>query len=356
MMFRHAPPSVTPAPVAPAPPAIHPRAALFGADEAAPALPVCDHYAGVEVRMRKSLELQGQLGPVFDVTLDAEDGAPVGGETEHILLINELINSPHNLYNRVGARVQAVDHPCFDEMIDQLVKGAGERVAYIMLPKPRGLSDLERGVTAIDAAARRHGLARTIPVHALIETHGALREVNALAAHPRIESLSFGLMDFVSEHRGAIPQTGMSVKGQFEHPLVVRAKLEIAAACHGWGKTPSHCVVTEFKHRAALEEAATKACRQLGYTRMWSIHPDQILTIVEAFAPTVAEIDHAVEILLAAQAANWAPIRHRHAGTDTLHDRASYRYFWHVLERAHRTSVTGGDQLPAEIRTAFFSH
>jgi citrate lyase subunit beta/citryl-CoA lyase len=37
-------------------------------------------------------------------------------------------------------------------------------------------------------------------------------------------------------------------QGQFEHPLVVRAKLEIAAACHAHGKVPSHCVVTEFKN------------------------------------------------------------------------------------------------------------
>ena len=100
--------------------------------------------------------------------------------------------------------------------------------------------------------------------------------------------------------------------------------------------------------------AATRACRELGYTRMWSIHPDQIRPIVEAFSPTVAEVDHAVEILLAAQAADWAPIRHLHAGQDTLHDRASYRYFWHVLERAHRTSVAGGEQLPGEVRRAFF--
>ena len=54
---------------------MHPRDALFEAQEQLPALPVCDHYAGVEVRMRKSLELQAELGPVFDVTLDAEDGA-----------------------------------------------------------------------------------------------------------------------------------------------------------------------------------------------------------------------------------------------------------------------------------------
>lgn len=172
----------------------------------------------------------------------------------------------------------------------------------------------------------------------------------ALAAHPRIESLSFGLMDFVSDHRGAIPQSGMSVKGQFEHPLVMRAKLEISAACHGWGKVPSHCVVTEFKHLSALEAAATQACRQLGYTRMWSIHPDQIRTIVDAFSPTTAEVDQAAEILLAAQAAGWGPIRHRHHGQDTLHDRASFRYFWHVLERAHRTGP-----LPAEIERRFFA-
>ena len=52
-----------------------PREALFDANDVAPALPVCDHYSGVEARMRKSLALQAELGPVFDVTLDCEDGA-----------------------------------------------------------------------------------------------------------------------------------------------------------------------------------------------------------------------------------------------------------------------------------------
>jgi citrate lyase subunit beta/citryl-CoA lyase len=231
-----------------------------------------------------------------------------------------------------------------------VVGSAGARVAYLMIPKPRGLADLQRAADAVDAASRRAGLARTIPLQALVETHGALREVQALAAHPRIESLSFGLMDFVSAHRGAIPASAMGVAGQFEHPLVLRAKLEIAAACHAFGKTPSHCVVTEFKDEKALQAAAETAARKLGYTRMWSIHPAQVRVIVDAFAPSTAEVDLAVEILMAAQAAGWAPIRHR----DTLHDRASYRYFWQLLQRAHQTSYAGGAQLPAEVRQAFF--
>jgi citrate lyase subunit beta/citryl-CoA lyase len=329
---------------------VHPRDALFGAGEASPLLPVCDHYAGVEVRMRKSLELQHELGPVFDVTLDAEDGAPVGGEHEHAALIADLVLGPDNRFGRVGARLPAVDHAAFEAVAQTIVGRAGARLAYLMIPKVRGVADLQRAADTVDTLARAAGHTRTIPLHALVETHGALREVQALAAHPRIESLSFGLMDFVSEHRGAIPQSAMSVTGQFEHPLVVRAKLEISAACHGANKTPSHCVVTEFKHARALQEAATKAARQFGYTRMWSIHPSQVRPIVEAFAPTVAEIDLAIEILSAAQAADWAPIRH----ADTLHDRASYRYFWHVVERAHRTSMAGGAQLPGEIREAWF--
>jgi len=330
---------------------VHPRDALFEPSQPAPVpLPVCDHYAGVEVRMRKSLELQAELGPVFDVTLDGEDGAPVGGEIEHAHLMAELVGSAANRYGRVGVRLQAVDHPRFEEVVDLLVGRVGGRLPYLMLPKPRGVADLDRAAACIDAASAHHSLLRPIPLHALVETHGALREVQALAAHPRIESLSFGLMDFVSAHRGAIPLSAMGAAGQFDHPLVVRAKLEIASACHAHGKTPSHCVVTEFTDQRALEAAVHMAKDLLGYTRMWSIHPSQVRTIVQAFEPTAAETEQASEILLAAQAAQWAPIRHR----DTLHDRASYRYFWHVLERAHRTAQGDGATLPAEVRYAFF--
>jgi citrate lyase subunit beta/citryl-CoA lyase len=127
---------------------------------------------------------------------------------------------------------------------------------------------------------------------------------------------------------------------------VRRAKLEIAAACHAAAKVPSHSVVTEFRHIKEILAAATRAAHEFGYTRMWSIHPAQIRPIVEAFAPTVAELDEAIELIHEAQAANWAPIRHR----DTLHDRASYRYFWQVIERARRT----GQPIPAESARAWF--
>ena len=325
----------------------HPAAVLLGAQGGALALPVCDHYSGVEVRMRKSLQLQAEMAAefgacVFDVTLDCEDGAPVGGEAEHAALVSELALAAAP-GARVAVRVHAVDHPAFEADVATVVGRAGHRWCHVMVPKVESLSDVERAVVAIDAASGQPG---RLPLHVLVESPAAVHRAFDIAAHPRVQSISFGLMDFVSAHGGAIPSSGMGVDGQFSHPLVLRAKLDIASACHAHGKVPSHCVVTEFKDAQALRQAATVAARQLGYTRMWSIHPDQIRPILEAFAPSQDEIDRAADIISRAHAAQWAPLSHG----GQLHDRASYRYFWQVLERAHRT----GRPMPASV-AAFFA-
>ncbi len=148
--------------------------------------------------MSKSLQLQAELGPVFDVTLDNEDGAPVGGEVDHAHLIASLLAGPDNRFGRVGVRLLPVEHPRFEDVARVvLAQGQGsdpskdhrKRPAYLMLPKPEGLADVQRAALAIDALGGGE-----IPLHALVETHGALRDVMALAAHPRIESLSFGFM------------------------------------------------------------------------------------------------------------------------------------------------------------------
>jgi citrate lyase subunit beta / citryl-CoA lyase len=348
----------------------HPRDVLLGAQAAAIRLPVCDHYSGVETRMRKSLQLQADLcdelgACVFDVTLDCEDGAPVGGEKDHANMVVALANAAQaapdlrakNITRRVGVRVHAVGHAAFEGDVETIVGQAGAALSYLMVPKVESLADVERAVAFVGAAARGAGVAPP-PLHVLIESAAAVHQAFAIAAHPWVESISFGLMDFVSSHGGAIPAAAMGVEragvtahnvglDQFHHPLVVRAKVEIASACHAFGKVPSHCVVTEFRELQALRRAAQTASRALGYTRMWSIHPDQIRTIVEAFAPAADEVAQAAEIVAAAQAQSWAPMAHH----GVLHDRASYRYFWQVLERAHRT----GRSLPAEVRGFFFN-
>jgi citrate lyase subunit beta / citryl-CoA lyase len=294
--------------------------------------------------MRKSLQLQADMAQefgacVFDVTLDCEDGAPVGGEADHAALVLSLLQkvSPGC---RVGVRLHAVDHAVFQADVSMLLGHPLAKPAFAMLPKVDTPAQLAQAVAAVDAAG-----ATSVPIHVLLESPLAIHHAFDIAAHPRVESLSFGLMDFVSAHGGGIPSWAMGVDGQFTHPLVVRAKLALASAAHAFGKVPSHCVVTEFRDTAALRDAARKARSEMGYTRMWSIHPDQIRTIVDVFAPTLGEIDQAAHIIEQAARHDWAPTQ----VAGTLHDRASYRFYWQILERAHQT----GRSLPAEVAHYF---
>ena len=323
---------------------VHPRDVLLGAQAQTGFLPVCDHYSGVEARMRKSLQLQADMTQefgtcVFDVTLDCEDGAPVGLESQHAALVASLAVGAAS-GARVAARVHAVDHPAFANDVATIAGEAGHRLCHIMIPKVESVDDVLLAERALERAS-----AADVPLHVLIESPAAVQRAFEIAAHPRVQSLSFGLMDFVSAHGGAIPAQAMTSAGQFTHPLVVRAKLEIASACHAHGKVPSHCVVTEFANLPALQGAASRASRELGYTRMWSIHPAQIRAILQAFAPQQDDIDTASRIIAAAALADWAPI----SDDGVLHDRASYRFYWQILERAHST----GRALPSAVRQWF---
>lgn len=294
--------------------------------------------------MRKSLQLQAEMIEefgtcVFDATLDCEDGAPVGGEADHAAMVVALVALAGNKA-RVAVRVHPVDHPAFEADVATIAGKVGDRLSHIMVPKVESVEDVMKVVNALSSAGADH-----LPIHALIESPAAVHRSFDIAAHPRVQSLSFGLLDFVSSHGGAIPAFGMSSQGQFAHPLVVRAKLEIASACHANSKTPSHGVVTEFNDAGAMTMAARRAYHEFGYTRMWSIHPNQIRPILLAFAPTEGEIENATKIIAAAAREDWAPISFE----NQLHDRASFRYFWQVLERAHQT----GRVLPAESQIYF---
>ena len=322
----------------------HPSELLLGAQAAIDVLPVCDHYSGLQARMEKSLCLQAELTDefgacMFDVTLDCEDGAPVGGETDHAEMVIALALQATRLA-RVAVRVHPVGHSKFDAEMTSIAGRAAHKLTHVMIPKVESVADVERAVAVIDAAG-----ARTLPLHVLIESPAAVHRAFDIAAHPRVQSLSFGLMDFVSSHGGAIGSDAMTSQGQFIHPIVVRAKLAIASACHAHGKTPSHCVVTEFRDVKALSQAAERAAKEFAYTRMWSIHPDQIRPILAAFAPSEAELDKAILIIEKGRTSDWAPI----SVDGQLHDRASYRYFWQILNRAHRT----GCPLPPEAQRYF---
>ena len=325
----------------------HPSQVLFAGEKPFPVIPVVDHYAGSEKLIVKALQLQNELGPIFDITCDCEDGAHASADREHAEMVAAIIAGDTNRHDRVGVRIYDIRHPHWQQDIEIIVSRAGKRLPFLTLPKVGGSEDVRVLVNELQRVADAAGVERRIPVHVLIETHGALREIWEIAALPAVESLDFGLMDFVSGHHGAIPGSAMKSPGQFEHPLVVRAKAEIAAAALANGVVPTHNVTTELRVIDSIRDDARRARNEFGFLRMWSIHPNQIVPIVEAMRPDFSEVATASEILISAQDCNWGPIQH----DGRLHDRASYRYYWELLARAQAT----GMPLPDAARQRFFA-
>jgi len=327
--------------------AIHPNQALFGGEKPFPIIPSCEHFAGSEKLILKALSLQDSLGPIFDITCDCEDGAAAGQEREHAEMIVRVLNSEANKHRMAGARIHDYTHAAWRLDVDILVGGAGKLLAYITIPKCTKAAQAAEMIAYIQKVAASHGITRQIPIHILVETHGALHEVYEIAALPWLQVVDFGLMDFVSGHHGAIPASAMRSPGQFEHRLLARAKAQVVAAALAHGVVPAHNVTLDLKNTETTFSDASRARNEFGFLRMWSIYPTQIPAIVDAMKPNYDEVTIASNILLAAQAAEWGPIQY----DGELHDRATYRYFWEVLQKAKITNVA----IPVEANAAFFS-
>ncbi|NVK21581.1 MAG: CoA ester lyase [Kangiellaceae bacterium] len=326
---------------------VHPNQALFDAEKPFPIIPSCEHFAGSEKLIRKALEMQQKMGPVFDITCDCEDGAQAGKEQEHAEMIAEVLDSEANTLNMAGVRIHDYSHAHWRQDIDILMPKIGGKIAYFTLPKTTCAAHIQEMVDYIKSKAQQFDIKREIPIHVLIETHGALREVWEIAAIDWVQVLDFGMMDFVSGHNGAIPAACMRSPGQFDHPLLFRAKTEMVAAALAHGVVPAHNVTLDLKNPEQTQSDASRARSEFGFLRMWSIYPTQIQAIVDAMKPDYSEVTDAVNILVAAQDNQWGPIQY----DGELHDRATYRYYWQLLQRAN---VTGID-LPTEAKQRFFS-
>ena len=325
----------------------HPNEALFDSGKSLPIIPSCEHFAGSEKLILKAMGMQEKLGPVFDITCDCEDGAETGKEVEHANMIVRVVNSEANKYKMAGCRIHDHGNEHWRADVDILVPGAGELLSYITLPKSNSYEEAKTQIEYIQAKCKEVGITREIPIHILIETHGALRDVEQLATLPWLQVLDFGLMDFVSGYQGAIPASNMRSPGQFDHKLISRAKANVCQAAISNHVIPCHNVTLDLKNPYQTFKDAEIARNSFGFMRMWSIYPTQIQAIVDAMKPDFTEVEDAQNILLAAQDAEWGPIQY----DGELHDRATYRYFWELVQRAHFS----GHKLQETVQKRFFA-
>lgn len=229
---------------------------------------------------------------------DLEDSVAAARKPEaRAMVLAHLQANPSGRTSAFYVRINPLDTEDAVVDLEAVMPGAPDG---IVIPKPRGVEDIEALGRSLDALEAKHGIApgstRIIPV--ATETPAAVFTLGGYAsAGPRLAGITWGAED-LSAAVGAI---GYKEDGVWTAPYQLARSLCLFAASAA-EVAPIDTLHADFRDEAGLAEAARKARRD-GFSGMLAIHPAQVAVINAAFTPTPEEVAHA-EAVIAVFAAN----------------------------------------------------
>lgn len=226
--------------------------------------------------------------------LDLEDAVAANAKSQARDLAADFLRDGSNEHCETWVRINPLDSD--DAKLD-LAAIIGAAPAGLVLPKPRGVADVQRLSELLDEGEAEHGMdPGKIRILALCtERPEALFNLQSYAeAGPRLSALSWGAED-LSSALGA--SNNRDSRGNWLPVYeLARSLCLVAAAAAGVGAVDT--VYTDFRDLDGLQRFAANARRD-GFGGMLAIHPAQVDVINQAFQPTSAEIKRAKQIVAA---------------------------------------------------------
>ncbi len=211
------------------------------------------------------------------VIIDLEDAVAADAKQRARDVIGQWLAPERAVWLRINA---AGTHEFADDV--ELSRRPG--VAGVVLPKAESADDV-RAVGRPDVVA-------------LVESARGIANVEAIAAAGCVLRLAFGSIDF---------QADCGIPGEGDALLAFRSRIVLASRLAGIGP-PIDGVTVAIDDAARLRADALRA-RDLGFGGKLCIHPKQLATVREAFAPTDAERAWAARVLAAAERAGGAAVQ-----------------------------------------------
>ena len=290
-------------------------------------LPVCEHYVNTVTHLQKTIDQQENKLSSFDIIIDFEDGL---GADDKISCAKTLLNTCSIIPDgvRFGVRLPQTNHPDTKELLSLVLQHVGEKIAYITLPKVQSIQCINMFLEYSKPLKKVFSVDRDIKIHTLIEDYYGLNNISSIAAHPEVECLIFGIIDFIHNTKGVIPYTAVFSPDQFEHLLIQKAKVKLAQAALINKKVAAHNACMEINDPSIIYQDAKIASSKYGFSRMLSIHPNQINPIISGFSVSEEEIEQAIILLTKAHDKKWRPMIHN----GCFYDLPSYKYFINQLK------------------------
>jgi malyl-CoA/(S)-citramalyl-CoA lyase len=209
-------------------------------------------------------------------------------------------------------RINALNSPWALDDVVEIVAAVGSKLDVVMLPKVEGPWDIHYLDQLLAQLEARHGIARPILIHAILETAEGVDNVAAIAAaSPRMHGISLGPADLAASRAmkttrvgGGHPDyvvladPGEGPRMRFQQDLWHYTIAKMVDACAAAGIKPFYGPFGDFADLAACE-AQFRNAFLMGCGGAWTLHPNQVDIAKRVFSPDPGEVAFAKKILAA---------------------------------------------------------
>ena len=235
-------------------------------------------------------------GEADGVILDLEDAVALSEKARAREAAVEILRNRSAKGPSAFVRVNGLGTPF---AYDDLVAVGPMRPDGIVLPKCESARDVRIVDAILLDLEKKHGLeALSIDLIAVVETAAGLVKIDEIAgASPRVRRISLGAAD-LSLDAGLVWEPG--------NEAILWAKIRTVIASRAAGLDPPvDTVFPNLRDDEGLVGEANQA-KRLGFQGKACIHPSQVELVNQVFSPTAHEVERALRLLAAFEAATSA--------------------------------------------------
>jgi citrate lyase subunit beta/citryl-CoA lyase len=241
---------------------------------------------------KEAMIAKAQSLAVDSLFFDLEDSVSPQSKIAARALISQSVKRSLFLAPFISVRVNARDTPFIADDLALLSGGLVREIDSIIFPKINSIDDCNWMDDQLASVEKAAGIAvGTVAIDAQIESAQGLQNVNQIAGHPRVISLSFGPLDFLADIGAPTLHINESTQVIINHAL---AQILIAARANGIEALDGPTV--DYKNPETFERSALRIY-SMGFDGKWLIHPSQIELCHKVFTPTIEEFKSAIALL-----------------------------------------------------------
>jgi malyl-CoA/(S)-citramalyl-CoA lyase len=253
-----------------------------------------------------------EIARTVDVVLgNLEDAIPVDAKEAARSGFVEMAKSTDFGDTGLWVRINCLNSPWVLDDLFTLVGEVGDRLDVVMLPKVEGPWDIHYLDQLLAQLEARHGVARPILIHAILETAEGVMNVDAIAtSSPRMHGMSLGPADLAAsrgmkttrvggghpDYRVLSDPAGDAPRASAQQDLWHYTVARMVDACAAAGIKPFYGPFGDFSDEAACE-AQFRNAFLMGCAGAWTLHPSQVAVAKRVFSPDPAEVAFARRIL-----------------------------------------------------------